>query len=82
MVDFEKNVPFLVWAWADPEKFREGVLRTNFSHFTEGRTKLPREAIGPFESNCFSRGSVPDFLKKPIVTCDFLGGPDPLLPPS
>ena len=31
---------------------------------------------GPIGSNCFSRGSVPEFLREPIATCDFAGGPD------
>ena len=41
---------------------------------------LLREAIGPLGSNCFSRGggSVPEFVRKPIITCDFLGAADPL----
>ena len=40
---------------------------------------LPREAIGPI----VPRGvSVPIFLRKPIATCDFPGGPDPLPPPA
>ena len=33
--------------------------------------------------NCFSRGTIPEFLRKPIATCDFPGdgvGPDPLPP--
>ena len=36
------------------------------TYFTEGRTDLPREAIGPVGSNCFSMGActtVPDFLQ-------------------
>ena len=41
--------------------------------FTEGRTDLPLEAIGPEGSNCFSRGSVPVILRRHIATCDFLG---------
>ena len=41
----------------------------------------PREAIGPLGSNCFSRGSVPEFLMKHIVTCDFKGIRTPC-PPS
>ena len=46
--------------------------------------EFPREAIGPIEkqldpsrnnwTHCFSRGSVPGFLRKPIATCDFPGG--------
>ena len=28
-------------------------------------TDLPREAIGP---NCFSRGFIPEFVKKPFAT--------------
>ena len=56
-----------------------------FSHqriFTEGCTDLPREAIGPKGSKCFSRWSVPVFRSIPIVTCDFPeGGLDPLTNP-
>ena len=59
-----------------------GVLTTfSATYFTEGRTSLPIEAIGPEGSNCFSRGSVPVFLKKPIPTCDFQGSKTPN-PPS
>ena len=29
-------------------------------------------------SNCFSRGSVPEFLRKPIASSDFPGGLDPI----
>ena len=42
------------------------------------------EAIGPKGGSIASRGrSVPDFLRKPIATCDFPGGggPDPLSHP-
>ena len=39
---------------------------------------LPREPKG---SNCFLRGgSVLEFLRKPIATCDFPGGSCPLHP--
>ena len=44
------------------------------TYFTEGSTDLPREAIGPKASPV---GYVPEwtkFLRKPIVTCDFLRG--------
>ena len=34
--------------------------------YTEGHTNLPGEAIGP-------KGSVPEFLRKPIATFDFPG---------
>ena len=38
-----------------------------------GRTDLPREAIEP-KSPIASRGwSKPEFLRKPIATCDFPG---------
>ena len=36
--------------------------------------ELPQEAIGSSGSNCFSRWIVPEFLRKPIATCDFPGG--------
>ena len=58
-------------------KFRQcgaGFLQKDFSHqpgFTEGRTDLPRKALWPEGSNCFSRGSVPIFLRKHIATCAF-----------
>ena len=50
-------------------------------YFTEGRTDLPREEIGPEGSNCFIKGvRTRKVLGKPIVTCDFSGrlGPNPL----
>ena len=50
-------------------------------YFTEGRTDLPREAIGPEGSNCFLKGvRTRIVLRKTIVTCDFSGrlGPNPL----
>ena len=34
--------------------------------------------LDPRGSNCFSRGSVPEFLRNPIATSDFPGGPDPM----
>ena len=43
------------------------------TYFTESRTDLPREAIGPEGSNCFSRGSVPVFVRNHIEICNFLG---------
>ena len=47
--------------------------------FTEGRTDLPRNAIEPEGSSCFSRGPVPVFLRKQVTTCDFPGvGTDPV----
>ena len=38
-------------------------------YFTESRTDLPREAIGMY----LLMGFVPEFLRKHIVTCEFLG---------
>ena len=71
---------------ADPEKSVR-VLTTflviNVFHRGEGRTDLPRKAIGQNGSNCVSRGggSLPVFLRKTITTCDFPGGcQDPLSP--
>ena len=53
--------------------------------FTEGRTDLPREAIEPEGSNCFSRGVRARVSKKTIATCKISGGrvriPAPLTPP-
>ena len=62
------------------------VGRDNFFSIQQHRTELPREAIGADGSNCFSRGGggVPDFLRKPIATCDIPEeqGLDPLPYPS
>ena len=61
-----------------PRKLRQGVLETflfggggggHQRFFTDGRMDLPRGAIGPNGSNCFSRGI--------HTTCDFPGGPLP-----
>ena len=68
-------------ACADPEISTRGgggrhvVFFRENSYFTEGRTDLHREAIGPGETNCFSRGYmyIQEFLMKPIPTCDFPG---------
>ena len=49
----------------------------DIKYFTESCTDLPSETIAHKVSNCFSRGSVPVFLKKPITTCDLWGGWDP-----
>ena len=40
------------------------------TYFIEGCMDLPQEVIGPLGSNCFLRGSILVFLRKPIVTCD------------
>ena len=50
-----------------------GVLTMFSTYFTEGCTDLPLETI------C-TKGSVPEFLRTPIATCDFPGDPDPLPP--
>ena len=42
--------------------------------FHRGLTDLPREAIRPKGSKCFSRGFLPAFLRKHITTCVFPGG--------
>ena len=47
----------------DPDKFF-----WSSTYFTEGHTGLIREAIGPIASR---EGSIPEFLRKPIATCDF-----------
>ena len=67
---------------ADPENT---VSFQSAMYFTEGCRDLTQEAIGPFGSNCFSRGSIPVFLRKPIATSDFSGvggggGSSPPLP--
>ena len=54
--------------------YSKPVLSGHSTYFTEGRTDLPREAIGP---DCFWRGSVPLFRRKHVVTCDFTGEGDP-----
>ena len=41
------------------------------TYFTEGQNDLPRKAIELNGSKCFSSGSVSEFLRKPIATCDF-----------
>ena len=44
-------------------------------YFTEGRTDLPREAIGSPGGTIASRGgSLPVFVLDSIATCDFRGG--------
>ena len=57
------------------------VLVINVFH-RGGGAYIPREAIGPNGSNRFTSGSIPVFLMKPIVTCNFpgLGCQDPLSP--
>ena len=42
------------------------------TYFTEGRTNLPQEAIGPNGSNCFMKGPEPLNFKKAsqLTTCD------------
>ena len=47
----------------DPEKVL-CFLKLSSMYFAEGLTDPPQEAIGPNGSNCFSRGSVPEFLGK------------------
>ena len=52
------------------------------TYFTEGRTDLPREAIGPDGSNCFSRGVHTSTSKECIALCDFSVGSGPPVPQS
>ena len=40
-----------------------------------------KKQLDPFGSNCSSRGSVPVFLRNPIVTCDFPGMTRTPVPP-
>ena len=43
---------------------------------------FPQKQLDPLGPIASGGGSVPDFLRKPIDTCDFPGGgPDPLPPP-
>ena len=63
-------------AFADPETTFFCVLFfQSSSYITEGRTDQPREKqldpLGPIASR---GGSVPEFLRKPITTCDLPGG--------
>ena len=53
---------------------------SSHQHFTEGRTDHPRIAIGTKGIASWG-GSVPEILRKPLGTCDFPGGLDPLPPP-
>ena len=56
-------------------------------YFTEDRTNLPREAIGPsspwiaFRGGGKGEGSMPIFLIKPIAICDFPEGRVRISPP-
>ena len=62
-------------SWADPEKISAREAPDLFkpsTHYTEGHTNLPLEASK--RSNCFSKGSLPGFLRKPIATYDFPRG--------
>ena len=63
---------FVFIVWADPENSSRGRL-DNFlfssTYFTEGRTNLPREAIGLKGSNCFSR--VCDVLDSNLLSSRF-----------
>ena len=73
-------------ACADPENYIRGILMTFFFLFVflvmpchALRTSLKKQLhpMGPIAS----RGrSVPEFLRTPIATCDFLGSPDPMSP--
>ena len=47
-----------------------------------GHKDLPQEAIGPNGSNCFSSGVIPEFLRKPIATCNFPRGLRTPCPPA
>ena len=57
-----------------------GVIFSVINQFNIGPCGLPCEAIGPEWSNLFSRGSVPELLRKYIATCDFPGWADSLPP--
>ena len=68
-----KRLPFRQYAWIEkiPPGWGWGV-RVGWSwyfwlstYFTEGRTDLTREAIGPNGSNCFSRGLRTSIYKGP-----------------
>ena len=57
----------LLWSWEDPKQS----VRGPSTYFTEGRTDLPREAIGPNGSNCFSRRFRTSISKGTYSHCDF-----------
>ena len=48
-------------------------------YFTEGRTDLLREAIGPEGSNCFSKGGCTSMSKETYTNLCFSGLPPPTL---
>ena len=51
------------------------------TNFTEIRKDLPREAIGPVGSNCFSIGVRTSIIKEiAIATCNFRGSGSSVLP--
>ena len=59
---------------ADPEiSVRRVLIFFGHRHISQGHTDLLREAIGSQGSNCLSRGVLPEFVRKPIVTLDFSG---------
>ena len=89
VVQSELSSKCIVVQWLIMDEFRKTRLGGRwvgidnyFSHqsISDGRTNLPREAIGPLGSlgsNCFSRGSVHlyQYLRKSITTCDYSVGP-------
>ena len=71
----------------ESRKFLQGVRDIFFifsviNVFLKGSYKPP--SIGDLTQGykCFSRGFVPEFLRKPLATCDFPGGPDALSTPT
>ena len=61
--------------WIQKILLGEGVMTTYFSHQCIPqrvvRTSLEKQKNG---SNCFSKGSVPVFIRKSLATSDFPGG--------
>ena len=60
----------------NPENSVTGILKL-FSRVSQRavRTSLEKQ-LDPLGSNCYSRGSLPVFIRKHIATCDFPGGLD------
>ena len=64
---------------ADPDNsVRGGGLAMFFRFFPFSYQHISQRAV---RNSLPSWGSVPEFLRKPLATCGFQGGPDPLSPP-
>ena len=73
------STEMILWhSCADPENSVKGSCFLNHQRISQ------RAVLRPEGPNCFSRGSAPVFLGKPITTCGYPGGnrtPPPLGPP-